>query len=159
MKLFSAILYCNVREWYDNLPNTSIKTVEQFEEAFLKRWVIQLEDIRVQLKRPEHIKQVEDESVRDFQDMFEYILYQIPEIHHLEEKYLVHLYSHALLVHLGFPLSKRNTRTLNEAHNMAARIEHNISFFEIICLFTSGTLSMESFVALDNFICDFQEEG
>jgi hypothetical protein len=118
-----------------------------------------LEDISVLLKRLEHIKQTEDETVRDFQDRFEDILYQIPESHHPEEKYLVHLYTHALLVHLGFPLSKRGPRTLNEAHSMAARIEQNISLSEIRYLFTSGTLSMESLVALENFIVDFQEEG
>jgi hypothetical protein len=159
MKLFSASLYCNAREWYDNLPDASITTMEQFEETFLRRWGIQLEDIPVLLKRLEHIKQTEDETVRDFQDRFEDILYQIPESHHPEEKYLVHLYTHALLVHLGFPLSKRSPRTLNEAHSMAARIEQNISLSEIRYLFTSGTLSMESLVALENFIVDFQEEG
>jgi hypothetical protein len=118
-----------------------------------------LEDISVLLKRLEHIKQIEDETIKDFQDRFEYILYQIPESHHPEEKYIVHLYTHALLVHLGFPLSKKGPRTLNEAHNMAARIEQNISLSEIRYLFTSGTLSMESLVALENFIVDFQEEG
>ena len=66
MKLFSTSLYCNAREWYDNLPDASITTMEQFEETFLRRWGIQLEDIPVLLKRIEHIKQTEDESVRDF---------------------------------------------------------------------------------------------
>jgi hypothetical protein len=42
---------------------------------------------------------------------------------------------------------------------MAARIEQNISLSEIRYLFTSGTLSMESLVSLENFIVDFQEEG
>jgi hypothetical protein len=46
MKLFSATLYGNAREWYDNLPDASITTMEQFEETFLKRWGIQLEDIQ-----------------------------------------------------------------------------------------------------------------
>jgi hypothetical protein len=74
MKLFSATLYGNAREWYDNLPNASITTMEQLEETFLKRWGIQLEDISVLLKRLEHIKQTEDETVRHFQDRFEDIL-------------------------------------------------------------------------------------
>jgi hypothetical protein len=82
MKLFSAGLYCNTREWYDNFPNASITTMEQFEETFLRRWGIQLEDITILLKRLEHIKQLEDESIRDFQDRFEDIPYQILERHH-----------------------------------------------------------------------------
>jgi hypothetical protein len=61
-------------------------------------------------------------------------------------------------MHLGFPLSKRGPRTLHEAHSMAVRIEQNI-LSEIRYLFTSGTLSIESLVALENFIVDFQEEG
>jgi hypothetical protein len=35
MKLFSTSLDCNAREWYDNLPDASITTTEQFEETFL----------------------------------------------------------------------------------------------------------------------------
>jgi hypothetical protein len=63
MKLFSASLYCNTREWYDNLPDANITTMEQFEETFLRRWGIQLEDVSVLLKRLEHIKKTEDETV------------------------------------------------------------------------------------------------
>jgi hypothetical protein len=159
MKLFSATLYGNAREWYDNLPNASITTMEQLEETFLKRWGIQLEDISVLLKRLEHIKQTENETVRHFQDRFEGILYQIPESHHPEDKYIIHLYTNALLVHLGFPLSKKGPRTLNEAHNMATRIEQNISLSEVRHLFTSGTLSVESLVSLETFTVDFQKEG
>jgi hypothetical protein len=44
MKIFCVILYCNAREWYENLPNDRIITVEQFEETFLRRWGIQFED-------------------------------------------------------------------------------------------------------------------
>jgi hypothetical protein len=159
MKLFSASLCCNAKEWYDNLPDASIMTMEQFEETFLERWGIQLEDIPVLLEKLEHIKQAEDETVRDFQDRFENMLYQIPEIHHPEEKYLIHLFTRALLAHLGFPLDKRAPRMLNEAYSMAARIEENISLSEIRYLFTSGTLSRESLFSLENFIVDFQEEG
>jgi hypothetical protein len=47
------------------------------------------------IKELEHIKQAEDETVRDFQDRFENMLYQIPESHHPEESTL----SISLLVH------------------------------------------------------------
>jgi hypothetical protein len=123
MKLFSATLHGNARKWYDNLPDASITSMEQLEETFLKRWGIKLEDIPILLKRLEHIKQTENETVRQFQDRFEDILFQIPRSHHPEDKYLVYLYTNALLVHLGFPLSKKGPRTLHEAHDMAKRIE------------------------------------
>ena len=97
MKLFSTTLSHNDKEWYDNLPYANITTMEQFEKTFLERWGIQLEDIPALLKELEHIKQAEDETVRDFQDRFENTLYQIPESHHPEERYLIHLFTHALL--------------------------------------------------------------
>jgi hypothetical protein len=75
MKLFSSTLHGNARKWYDNLPDASITTMEQLEETFLKRWGIKLEDIPILLKRLEHIKQTENETVRHFQDRFEDILY------------------------------------------------------------------------------------
>jgi hypothetical protein len=156
MKLFSATLHENARKWYDNLPDASITTMEQLEETFLEKWGIQLEYISVLLKRFKHIKQTENETLRDFQDRFEDTLYQIPKSHHPEDEYIVHLYTHALLVHLGFPLSKRGPSTLNEAYDMATKIEQNISLSGTKDLFTSDTLSMESLFALDNFIVDFQ---
>jgi hypothetical protein len=133
--------------------------MEQFEKTFLERWGIQLEDIPVLLKELKHIKQAEDETVRDFQDRFENMLYQIPESHHPEERYLVHLFTRALLGYLSFPLDKRTPRTLDEAYYMAAVIEEKISLFDIGCLFTLSTLNGESLFTLENFIIDFQEEG
>jgi hypothetical protein len=157
MKLFSATVYGNVRKWYDNLSNASITTIEQLEETFLKRWGIQLEYISVIQKSLKHIKQTEDETVRHFQDRFEDILYQIPKIHRPEDKYILHLYTNALLVYLGFPLGKKGPRMLDEAHNMAKRIEQNISLSELRHLFTSDTLSVESLVSLETFTVDFQK--
>jgi hypothetical protein len=37
MKLFSTTLCCNAKEWYDNLPNASITTMEQFVWSNLKK--------------------------------------------------------------------------------------------------------------------------
>jgi hypothetical protein len=100
--------------------------MDQLEETFLKRWGMKLEDIQTLLKRLEYVKQTENETVRDFQDRFEDLLYQIPRNHHPEDKYLVYLYTNALLVHLGFLLSKKRPKTLYEAYNMAVQIEENI---------------------------------
>jgi hypothetical protein len=127
------------------------------KRPFSEDGVFSLKTISVLLKILKHIKKNDDETVRDFQDRFEDIIYQIPLSHHPEKKYIFYLYTHALLVHLGFPLSKRGPRTLNEAQNMAARIKKNISLSKIRYLFTSCTLSMEILVSLENFIVDFQE--
>jgi hypothetical protein len=159
MKLFSTTLSHNAKEWYDNLPDASITTMEQFEKTFLEEWGIQLEDIPTLLKELEHIKQAEDETVRDFQIKFENMLYQIPESHHPEERYLVHLFTRALLGYLSFPLDKITPRTLDEAYYMAAVIEEKISSFDIGCLFTLSTLNGENLFTLESFIIDLQEEG
>jgi hypothetical protein len=117
-----------------------------------------LEYISVLLKILEHINKTKDETIRHFQVMFEDILYQIPKSHHLEDKYIIHLYTNVLLVHLVFLLSKKGPRTLVEAHNMAKRIKKSISLFEIRHFFTSGTFSVENLVSLETFTVDFQEE-
>jgi hypothetical protein len=66
MKLFSTTFSYNAKEWYDNLPKARIKTMEQFEKKILERWGIQQQDIPLLLQELEHIKQVEDKTVRYF---------------------------------------------------------------------------------------------
>jgi hypothetical protein len=159
MKLFSNTLHGNAKKWYDNLPNASITSMNQLEEVFLEEWGIQSEDISVLLKNFEHIKQTENETLWNFQSRFERTLYQIPKGHCPENKYIVHIYTHALLAHLGLPLSKKSPGTLDEAYGMAKRIEQNISLSGIKDLFTSGDFNMESLFARKNSIDDIQEEG
>jgi hypothetical protein len=88
---------------------------------------MKLEDIQMLLKELEYAKQTENETVKDFWDRFDRLLYQIPENHHPEDKYLFYLFSDALLVHLGFLLSKKTPKKINEDYNMAMRIGVNIS--------------------------------
>jgi hypothetical protein len=159
MKLFSKTLHGNAKKWYDNLPNASITSMNQLEEVFLEEWGIQSEDISVLLKTFEHIKQTENETLFDFQSRFEDALHQIPASHRLEEEYVVHLYTYAILAHLGLPLSKRAPKTLDEAYGMAKGIERNIFSSGMKDLFTSGTLTMESLYSHDNLVDDFQEKG
>jgi hypothetical protein len=159
MKFFPATLHGNAEKWYDDLPDASITSMNQLEEYFLKEWGISLGDILVLLKIFEHIKQTENETLFKFQSRFEGTLYQIPASHRPEEEYVAHLYTHAILAHLGFPLNKRAPKTLNEAYGMAKEIEQNIFSSEIKDLFTSGTFTMESLYYHENLIDDFQEEG
>jgi hypothetical protein len=159
MKFFPTTLYGNAKRWYDDLPDASITSMNQLEEVFLKEWGIRLGDISVLLKIFEHIKQAENETLFDFQSRFEGTLCQIPRSHRPEDKYIVHLYTHAILAHLGLPFSKKGPRMLDEAYDMATGIERNISLSGIKDLFTSGTLSMESLFFHENFVDDFHEEG
>jgi hypothetical protein len=139
MKLFSATLHGNARGWYDDLPDVSITTMDQLEETFLRRWGIKLEDIQKLLKRLHYIKQLEIETVREFHNRFECLLYQIPRSHRPKDKYPVYLCTNALLVHLGFLFNKKGPKAFHEAHNMALQIEENISLSKRKHIFSLGT--------------------
>jgi hypothetical protein len=157
MKLFSATLHGNARKWYDNLPVASITSMGQLEETFLRNWVMKLEDIQTLLKILEYIRQTENEAVMDFEGRFEPLLYQIPRSHYLKDKYLVYLYTNALLVHLGFLLNKKGPKTLHEAQDMAVQIKENISLSKEGHPFSLDTLSLERLVSLEIFIGNLQE--
>jgi hypothetical protein len=73
-------------------------------------------------------------------------------------------------VHLGFLLSKKRPRTIQEAYHMAIQIEANISLFKGEHLFTPETkvddpkdapdaLSLERLVSLEIFVNKFWKEG
>jgi hypothetical protein len=158
MKLFSVTLHGNAREWYDDLHDASITSMDQLEETFIKRWGIKLKDIQMLLNRFEYIKQAKNEIVREFQDRFENLLWKIPISHQTQEKYLSYLYTNALVVHLGFLLGKNNSKTLNETYNMAIEIKENISLFKGRHLFTPDTLILETIVSIGTFTGIFQEK-
>ena len=87
------------------------------------------------------------------------MLYQIPESHHLGERYLIHLFTNALLGYRSFPLNERTPRMLDEAYYIVAVIEEKVSSLDIGCLFTSSTVNGENLFTLESFIIDLQEEG
>jgi hypothetical protein len=159
MILFANTLHGYAREWYYNLPDASITSMDQFEEVFLKKWGIKSEDIPILLKNFQDIKQRENETLFDFQSRFEDTLYQILNSHRPGRKYVVHHYTHAILAHLGVPLRKRAPKTLDEAYGMAKEIKNNIFSSGINDLCTSGTLTMESLYSHKDLVDDFQEEG
>jgi hypothetical protein len=96
MKLLSASLHGRARRWYNNLPDASINSMDHFEEVFLARWSMKIEDIQSLLKELEGIRQTKSEIVKSFGSRFERLLYQIPQIHRPEEKYLAYLYTNGL---------------------------------------------------------------
>jgi hypothetical protein len=155
MKLFSASLHGGARRWYNNLPAASINSMDRFEEVFLAKWTMKIEDIQSLLKELEGIRQTESEIVKAFGSRFERLLYQIPQSHRPEEKYLAYLYTNGLQGHLSFLLSKKNPKTLAEAHRMAIRIEKNLSLTRPNAI---DILSLIKLVSHENFE-DTQEKG
>jgi hypothetical protein len=99
MKIFSATLHGEARTWYDDILAAGITSMDQFEEIFLARWVLKMEDIQSILRGFECIKQTEDETVRDFGIRFQRLLYHIPKIYCPKGKYLIYPYTNGLLGH------------------------------------------------------------
>ena len=119
MKLFSTTLHGIARKWYDDIPNASITYMDQLEEKFLEKWVIKLEYMNMLIKILEYMKQTKNEYVKEFHTKFENLLQQIPRSHHPKDKYLVYLYTNALLVQLGFLLSSKGPRKIQQYYHMA----------------------------------------
>jgi hypothetical protein len=156
MKLFSTSLHGGARRWYDNLPVASITSMDHFEEIFLAKWAMNMEDIQSLLKGLEGIKQTGPEIVRVFRARFQKLLYQIPQSHRPKDKYLIYLYANGLQGHLSFLLNKKNPKTLAKAHNMAIRIEEHLSLSKTND-HTMDTLSLIKLVSLETFAEDQQE--
>jgi hypothetical protein len=156
MKLFSASLHGEAKKWYDNLPDASINSMELFEEVFLAKWTMEMENVQSLWKELEGIKQTESEVVRAFGVRFQRLLYQIPQSHRPEGNYLVYLYTNGLQGHLSFLLNKKNPKTLAEAHNMAVQIEKSLFMTKTDAM---DTLSLIKLVSHGNFVEDTQERG
>jgi hypothetical protein len=69
----------------------------------------------------------ENETFREFHDKFERLVQQIPAIHHPSNNFLLFLYTKAFTGQIGFLLRDKAPRTIQEAHEMATKIEYNLS--------------------------------
>jgi hypothetical protein len=125
MKLFSATLYDASRHWYLSLPDGSIKTMDRLEEVFLKRWSIK-EDPNMLLTRLNNLAKYENESIREFHTRFETLLQRIPASHHPKDDYLIHIYTRSFNGQLGYLLRDKNPQSIQEAQELATKIEGNL---------------------------------
>ena len=156
MKLFSASLHGGARRWYNNLPAASINSMDRFEEVFLAKWSMKIEDIQSLMKELEGIRQTESETIKAFGTRFERLLYRIPQSHRHEEKYLAYIYTNGLQGHLSFLLNKKKPKTFAEAHDMAIQIEKSLLMTRTD---TMDTLNLIKLVSLGNFVEETQERG
>jgi hypothetical protein len=156
MKLFFASLHGGARRWYNNLPAASINSMDRFEEVFLAKWSMKMEDVQPLLKELEGMRQTESETVKTFGSRFQRSLYQIPPSHRPKEKYLAYLYTNGLQGPLSFFLSKKKPKTLAQAHRMAIRIEENLSLTRANA---TDILSLTKLVSHANFVENTQEKG
>jgi hypothetical protein len=125
MKLLSATLFDTSRRWYLSLLDGGIKTMEKLEESFLKRWSIK-KDPNMLLTRLNSLWKHENESIREFNTMFETLLQKILASHHPKGDYLVHIYTKSFTGELGYLLKDKNPQSIKEAQELATKIEGNL---------------------------------
>jgi hypothetical protein len=125
MKLYSTTLYDASRSWYLSLPDGSIKTMDRLEEAFLKIWSVK-GDPNMLLTRLNNLAKYENESIWEFHTRFETLLQRIPTSHHLKYDYLVHVYTRSFNGQLGYLLRDKNLQSIQEAQELATKIEGNL---------------------------------
>ena len=100
------------------------------------------------------MKQTKNDNVKEFHTRFDNLLQQIPTSHCHEDKYLVYLYTNALLVHLGFLLNKKGPKTINDAYYISMQIEENISLSKRKHIFSLGTKVDDPKGTLDTLILE-----
>jgi hypothetical protein len=68
----------------------------------------------------------ENESIREFHTRFETLLQKIPASHHPNGDYLVHIYTKSFNGQLGYLLRDKNPQSIQEAQELATKIEGNL---------------------------------
>jgi hypothetical protein len=128
MKLFSASLTGDARIWYNNLPNKSIKSWEDFENAFIRKWGDE-KDLTYLFSQYQEIQKHEEESVREFNDRFNTLLNQIPS-NSLPETNLLGQYLRSFKGDFQFLLRDKSPEDLRKAQDIACQLEDNLNSCE-----------------------------
>jgi hypothetical protein len=68
----------------------------------------------------------ENESIREFHTRFETLLQKIPVSHHPSDNYLVYIYTKSFTSQLGYLLRDKNPQSIQEAQELATKIEGNL---------------------------------
>jgi hypothetical protein len=79
------------------------------------------------LIRLNNLVKQENETVREFHDKSETLLQNILVSHHPSDIFLLFLYTKAFTGQLGYLLIDKNPQTIQEAQELATRIEDNLS--------------------------------
>jgi hypothetical protein len=79
------------------------------------------------LIRLNNLVKQENETIREFHNKFETLLQKIPVSHHPSPSFLLFIYTKAFTGQLGYLLRYKNPQTIQEAQEVATRIEDNLS--------------------------------
>jgi hypothetical protein len=130
MKLFASSLVEEAKGWVDQLPEKSIKNIEELQKAFRVRWCDKEhpQDLFLQYS---DICKGPCESIREFTDRFNLALKKIRSKVGSEQAIIDH-YLSSLEGTLQFRVKDRSPTTLEEAQEMAFEIERNLDFDDFI---------------------------
>ena len=119
----------SAKRWINKLLKGSIKTPEDVEQAFKKDWC-EKESMDSLYSQYTNICKASSEGIRDFNDRFNLLLKKI-RTSFSEEAILQH-YLNSLEGVLQFTLKDRSPSTLEEAQDLASRIEQKLEFEDYI---------------------------
>jgi hypothetical protein len=130
MKLFASSLIGKAKGWIDQLPERSIKNIEELQKAFKVRWCDK-EHSQDSFSQYYNICKGPCESTRDFTDRFNLVLKKIRSKVGSEQA-IIDQYLSSLEGTLQFEVRDRSPTTLEEAQDMAFQIERNLDFDDFI---------------------------
>jgi hypothetical protein len=76
-RMFSLSLQGNVKNWFKNLPATSIRNFHQFMQVLLDRWVV-MGNVFLILEEYDHLKRNPGETIHRFSTRFNKVYHAIP---------------------------------------------------------------------------------
>jgi hypothetical protein len=129
LRLFVSSLTGSARKWINRLPKGSIKSPEDLEQAFQKDWC-EKENMDSLYSQYINICKASSEGIRDFNDRFNLLLKKVKPSFS-KEAVLQH-YVNSLEGMLQFTLKDRSPSTLEEAQDLASRIEQKLEFEDYI---------------------------
>jgi hypothetical protein len=123
LRLFVSSLTGSDRKWINKLPKGSIKNPEDLEQAFQKDWC-EKENMDSLYSQYTNICKASSEGIRDFNDRFKLLLKKVKPS--FPKEVVLQHYVNSLEGMLQFTLKDRSPSTLEEAQDLASRIEQKL---------------------------------
>jgi hypothetical protein len=125
IRMFVLSLQDKVKNWFKDLPATSISNFHQFVKMFLDRWVI-MRNVFLILEEYDHLKRHPGEIVQWLSTRFNKVYHAIP-VYIRPPPGSTHLhFLDAFNPKMAFQLRERNTATLEEMQKIAVDVEANL---------------------------------
>jgi hypothetical protein len=123
--MFALSLGGKVKDWFKNLPVTSIKKFQQFMQVFLDRWVV-MGNVFLLLEEYDHLKRKPGETVKQFSTRFNDVYHSIPVGVRPPPGLAKLHYPEAFDPEMAFQLRERNTASLEKMQSIAVDVETNL---------------------------------